>query len=82
MFNKIMIALSSIAVGFVCISGIDIHNNAHIEEAKSISEQAYINENDTFFAENLPYYQKETEKELITVTINPHNNSIIHELKK
>lgn len=80
MLNRLIIALSSITVGFVCISGIDIHN-AHTEKAKSISEEAYISENDTFFAENLPYYQKEPEKETITVTVNSNNNSVFHELE-
>lgn len=95
MLNKLIIALSSIAVGFICISGIDVHNKAvsaednenpdyvslFTKESESILEQAYINENDMFFAETLPYYKKEPEKETITVTINTHNNSIIHELK-
>lgn len=62
MFNKLIIALSSIAVGFICISSIDIYDNAvssevnekpdyvslFTEESESILEQAYINENDTF----------------------------------
>lgn len=95
MLNKLTIALGSITVGFICISGINIYDNAvssevnenpdyvslFTEESESTLEQAYINENDMFFAENLPYYKKEPEKETITVTINPHNNSIFHELK-
>lgn len=90
MLNKLIIALGSIAVGFVCISSINIYDNAVSSEANEkpdyvteesvfASEQAYINENDTLSAENLPYYQKETTEELVTVFFD--SNNIIYELK-
>lgn len=81
MLEKLIIALSSIAVGFVCISGINAVSSKVNEKSNlPLSEQAYIN-NDTLSAENLPYYQKETTEELVTVFVDSNNNSLIHELK-
>lgn len=86
MLNKLIIALGSIAVGFICISAINaVSSEANekpdyvTEESVFASEQAYINENDTLSAENLPYYQKETTEELVTIFFD--SNNIIYELK-